>query len=114
MITPELRVAHIIECIDRIERYTTDGKNAFMKSQLIQDAVVRNLETLSDAVKGLPEELKTRHPKVPWRDMGGFRNVLAHQYLTVAVERVWAVVVDNLPALKVAVKSIAEQLRIAT
>ena len=52
---------HIIECIERIEEYTADGRESFMNSMLIQDAVLRNLQTMGQSIKNLSEIVKKPH-----------------------------------------------------
>jgi uncharacterized protein with HEPN domain len=67
---------------------------------MIQDAVIRNLEVIGEAVKHLPPDLRRRHPEVPWRSITALRNVLIHEYFGVDLEIVWRVVQRRLPALK--------------
>lgn len=70
-----LYLVHVLECIDRIERYTAEGKEAFMADERTQDAVLRNLQVLSESTQRLSEDLKADHPEVDWRGISGFRNV---------------------------------------
>ena len=95
-----LYLQHIHECIDRIEQYTTNGRQAFFESSLIQDAVIRNLQTLGQSVLKLSDSLKAAHPAVDWRSIVGLRNVLVHDYLGINVARVWEIVERDLPSLK--------------
>ncbi len=95
-----LYLIHISECIARIEEYTREGKAAFMQSSLLQDAVVRNLQVMGESTKRLPEEWKSAHLDVPWRQIIGFRNVVVHDYLEIDVPAVWEVVERNLSDLK--------------
>jgi len=60
----KLYLIHIIECIDRIDEYTADGFKSFMNSALIQDAVLRNLQTMGQSVKNLSDSIRTAHPDV--------------------------------------------------
>ena len=76
-----LYICHVIDCVDRIERYCRDGEDAFRESELIQDAVLRSLQTLAESTQRISEHLKTRHPEVDWQAIAGFRNVLVHDYL---------------------------------
>lgn len=91
---------HLLECIARIEDYTKEGRAAFSKSTLIQDGVVRNLQTLGQSVAKLSDALKTSHPEVGWKEIVGLRNVLVHDYLGINMERVWEIVERDLPDLK--------------
>ena len=91
---------HILDCIQAIEQYTRDGKDSFMSSRLIQDAVIRNLEVMGEATKRVSSELKTKNPHIPWREMAGMRDVLIHDYLGVDLTIVWNVVHRELPSVK--------------
>ncbi len=74
-----------------------------------QDAVIRNLETLGDAIQQLPDTWKAAHPEIDWRRVIDFRNVLAHQYLEINLDIVWSVIEYRLPELKQAIEKIAEE-----
>lgn len=95
-----LYLIHVGECISRIDQYIVGGEAEFMSSTLVQDAVIRNLQTLAESSQRISGPLKASHPDVPWRDIAGFRNVLVHQYLGVDLGYVWRVVEDDLPILK--------------
>ena len=101
----KLYLIHIDECIERIESYTKDiDKKTFMDSTLIQDAVVRNLQIMSESTQRLSESLKDSHPEIDWFKISGFRNVLVHDYLGVDIERIWNILVKELPILRKAIK----------
>lgn len=102
-------LAHIRECIRRIEEYTADGRTAFFDSHLVQDAVLRNLQTLAESSQRLSERVKTTEPGLPWPAIGGFRNVVAHGYLTLDLEAVWSVVERDLPRLAEAVERMLDR-----
>jgi uncharacterized protein with HEPN domain len=95
-----LYLVHILECIDRIERYTAEGKKAFMVDERTQDAVLRNLQVLSESTQRLSADLKAAHPEVDWRGISGFRNVLVRDYLGIHLIRVWEIVEGDLSELK--------------
>ena len=94
-----LYVHHILDCVHRIGRYCQNGEEAFRESQLVQDAVLRNLQTLAESTQRISDELKSLHPEVDWRAIAGFRNVLVHDYLGINLERVWEIVSVHLPVL---------------
>ena len=71
-----------------------------MASTLIQDAVVRNLQTLSESTQRLSNSFKDRYPEMDWRGIAAVRNILVHDYLGIDVEHVWDIVEQNLPILK--------------
>lgn len=82
-------VRHIYDCIARIKEYVRDGKEAFFQDRKTQDAVIRNLEVIGQAVKDIGVgELSTSQPGVSWVQVAGARNVLAHHYLGVDLKLV--------------------------
>ena len=96
-------LAHIGECLARIHEYTGVERTRFDGSRLVQDAVIRNLQTLAEASQRLSSEIKTSEPHIPWRDLAGFRNVIVHGYLGIDLQAIWLVVEQDLPALTKAV-----------
>jgi len=76
-------VQHILECIERIQRYCVEGESAFLGSDLLQDAVLRNLQILAESTQRLSQGIKSACPGVGWRELAGFRNVLVHDYMGV-------------------------------
>ena len=91
---------HILDSIRRIEEYTADGKEAFDKNTMVQDAVLRNIEIIGEAAKSLSEELKALSPATPWRRIGRMRDKLIHHYFGVDLDLVWEVVARHVPALR--------------
>jgi uncharacterized protein with HEPN domain len=97
----KLYLIHMSECIQKIETYTAKmDKDDFMTSGLVQDAVLRNLQILSESSQRISTERQLHHPEVNWRQIIGFRNILVHEYLGVDLERVWNVLENDLPGLK--------------
>jgi len=84
-----LYIHHILDCIRRIDQYCQDAEATFRGSELVQDAVLRNLQTLGESTQRISGHLKALHPEVDWRAIAGFRNVLVHDYLGINLERVW-------------------------
>ncbi len=71
-------LAHMRDCLDRILEYTNAERSRFDDSRLVQDAVIRNLQTLAESSQRLSSEIKGTEPQIPWRELVGFRNVIVH------------------------------------
>lgn len=70
---------HILDAIAKIRRIQARGD--LSKDEVLYDAALRNLQTLSEATQLLPDDKKTAFPAIPWREISGFRNILVHNYL---------------------------------
>ena len=110
MTRDRLYLIHILECIEKIESYTVDGREAFMKSRMIQDAVIRNFEVIGEATKRVSMDVRQQYPDIRWRDVAGFRDVLIHDYLGVDLDEVWNIVQTTMPILKDQVAHILQSL----
>jgi len=99
---------HILECIGWIERFTVEGREAFLKDRKTQSAVLRELQTLAESTERLSEEFKSRHPQIPWRNIAGFRNILVHDYLGIKLDRVWEIIKGDLTLLRAALLAAIE------
>ena len=99
-------VEHMLECIERIERFVERDRNTFIQSDLVQDAVVRNLQVLAESSQRLSEDVKDTQLHVDWRAISGFRNVLVHDYMGLDLEAIWLVIENDLPDLKKALNTI--------
>jgi len=94
---------HIMECIRRIEENVKDGREQFMASHTLQDAVIRNLQTLAESTQRLSDDLKEAQPEIEWDRIAAFRNVLVHDYLGIDIERIWEITQRDIPELKQAI-----------
>jgi uncharacterized protein with HEPN domain len=110
MTKDRLYLINIAECIARIELYTSSGYESFMKTMMIQDAVIRNFEVMGEATKRLSPEIRETYPQIQWQQIAGFRDVLIHDYLKVNLRRVWGVIERDLPPLKTVVREMLEAL----
>ncbi|MBI5910085.1 MAG: DUF86 domain-containing protein [Betaproteobacteria bacterium] len=105
----KLYVVHIAEAIERIRRYTAAGRAAFMEDDMIQSAVVRQIEIIGEAARNLSSELRSDEQAVPWRKIIGTRDRLIHGYSEVNLDAVWAIVERDLAELDREVKRILGQ-----
>ncbi|MSQ14382.1 MAG: DUF86 domain-containing protein [Dehalococcoidia bacterium] len=78
---PVIFLKHILESIQDVERYIGDAsQDDFNNNKEKQDAVVRRLEIIGEAVRNLPEDSKQSHPEVAWHEPVAMRNILIHEY----------------------------------
>jgi uncharacterized protein with HEPN domain len=96
----ELYLAHVLEAIGAIERFTASGREAFLASDLVQSAVIRQIEVVGEAVKNLSADLTQREAGVPWKQIAGARDRLIHGYFRVDLNAVWVMVERDLPPLR--------------
>lgn len=92
------RLLHLRDSIERIRSFAP-RESVFFESPMVQDAVVRNLEIIGEAVKGLSQSAKDRYPDVPWRDIAAMRDRLIHHYYQVDLVLVWRTVSKDLETL---------------
>lgn len=108
---PKIFLGHILESIDRIREYTEGlDEDSFAEDDKVQDAVLRRIQIIGEAVKKLPEELRAAHPQVPWRRITGTRDKVVHDYFGIDIELVWMVAESQLPNLAVEIRSILGSL----
>lgn len=103
-------LAYILECTQKIERFTAEGKDRFLRDDMVQDAVIRNIEIIGEAAKRIDDVYRAAHPDIPWQALASLRDVLIHQYEGIDLERVWAIVEKDLPPLKQAIAELLPPL----
>lgn len=98
---------HILDAIAKIRRIQARGD--LTQDDILYDAALRNLQTLSESTQHLPDDLKATWPDIPWRDISGFRNILVHNYLgEIDSQTVSAVIDRHLNALETSVRAMLE------
>ncbi len=100
-----LYLVYIKECIERIEDYTSDGREFFFQDRKTQDAVLRNLHTLAESTQRLSDSIKGTDTSIDWKSIAGFRNIVVHDYLGINLNRIWLIVEKDLPLLKQAISA---------
>jgi len=105
-------LAHIAEAIERIDRYTGDmDEVAFLNNELVQDAVIRNLEIIGEASNNIEKhypDFAAEHPELPLSFAYQMRNAVAHGYFKVDFEIVWRTIHRDLPGLHKQVRELAD------
>ncbi len=106
----EFRARHILDAITLIEEFAGDDESRFFAERMRQDAIIRQLEIVGEAVNKMSLELRARHPEMPWKPIIDQRNFLIHCYPDVKLEKVWNVVTNHLPPLKTGMQQILAEL----
>ena len=97
----------ILESIEKLRRIQQRGD--LTADEVLYDAALRNLQTLSEATQQLPKDLKGKHASIPWQEISGFRNILVHNYLGgIDAETILGVLNKNLAPLERAVRTMLE------
>src|SRR3989338_5066989 len=94
-------IDHIIENIIDVESFIKRvSKEEFFNNKEKQNAVIRSLEVIGEAVKNIPNEFREKYSGVEWKEAAGTRDKITHHYFGVNLETVWEIVTINLPKLK--------------
>ena len=111
---PEAHLSDILDAAAAIRAYTKGGKRAFMRSAMARDAVIARILQIGEAVKGAQAggvDLERLAPEVPWPQIAGMRDLLAHQYWRTDSKIVWAVAEKDLKPLEAAIRKIRARRR---
>ena len=107
----EILLGEILNAIALLRGYTEGlDFDGFAASIEKQDSVIRRLEIIGQAVKGIPDAVRTRYPAIPWRDIAGARDILIHEYFRVDLVMAWDMVRKDLPVLEAEVQRILQEL----
>jgi len=91
---------HIRDAAETIaEHLRGSDESAFMRSRLLQDAVIRELQIVGEATKRLSPSVRQGNPEVPWQDIAGMRDKLVHDYFGVDLAAVWLAATEDVPEL---------------
>lgn len=97
-----------MQAVARIDTYVTGITfDAFTLDTKTQDAVVRNLEIIGEAVKRLPDDFRATHPDIAWRPAAAMRDFLIHEYPEVDVRAVWDTIKNDLPPFRHAIEELS-------
>jgi uncharacterized protein with HEPN domain len=95
-----LYLHHMLERCQRIARFIGPGKQAFMESEALQDAVIRNVEVIGEAAKRVSPETRAQLAVLDWKGICGMRDILIHDYIGVDLDEVWNVASSRIPELQ--------------
>lgn len=99
----------MLDYLTRVERFASEGRDAFMQDDKTQFAVIRAYEVIGEIVKRLPSDLLAGQPQVNWQTLRRFRDFLAHNYEDIDLKTIWEAV-EDLPNLRAAVEALLDGL----
>jgi uncharacterized protein with HEPN domain len=100
---PKERLKHILEAIEKIEKYAFKGKIEFLENELIQNWIVHHLQINGEACYALPESFLQNKSHIPWKKIIGMRHILVHHYFEIDLEIVWNVIENDLTPFKLSI-----------
>lgn len=103
-----LYLRDMVDAIDRVFDYTAQGRRAFLADRKTQDAVIKNIQVIGEAVRGVSPTTREAHPEIPWADIAGMRDRLVHGYYRVDLNVVWDVVDNDLSGFRAALQRLLD------
>lgn len=100
----------ILECINKIAEYTHEISEAEFENNVEkQDAVIRRIEIIGEAVKNISFETRKKYSNIPWREIAGMRDIVIHEYFGVSIGMVWRVATADIQELKPQVENVLKE-----
>lgn len=104
---PLIYIQDMLESIEYIEEDTQElSEKEFSQTRIVQQAVVRNIEIIGEAVQQLPKEFIARYPSIPWRKIAATRNKIIHEYFGLKLDVIWKTIQNDLPELRKQLKEV--------
>lgn len=104
-----LCIQDIVESITEVEQRTVNITfEEFARNRTIIKAVLYDFVIIGEAIRGVPTEIQSRYPLIPWRLMAGMRNVVTHEYFQINLRRVWQTIQEDLPSLMPQLQEVLE------
>ena len=97
--------ANVLDYVDGLNQQT------FEATGLNFDATVRNLELIGEAASHIPQDVRDRHPDIPWRMLVATRNRLIHGYLGIDSDTLWSIIQDDVSSLLSQLKMLRQSLK---
>jgi uncharacterized protein with HEPN domain len=104
---PKLYIKDIIDAMETLEKFI-EGMDfeEFRGDDKTTSAAIRKFEIIGEAAKQMPDEIKQKHPDVPWKEMAGMRDRLIHLYFGVDYNLVWTTIKNRIPQVKPLIRKI--------
>ncbi len=105
-------IEHILESIEKIEDYSKNlTKERLEENTKDQDAIIRRIEIIGEAVKNISHNFRDKHPEIEWKEIAGTKDILTHHYFGVDINEIWDIAKKDLPSLKKKILKIREELK---
>ena len=106
------RLRHIRDSIVKIEYIVNSlhTQDNFETKWVEQDAIIRNLEVIGEAVINISDDLKQNYPDVSWKEIRGMRNIVTHHYFGIELSEIWSTIINDIPILKNQIQIIIEDI----
>lgn len=97
----DLYLVELVEAARQVQHYL-DGasEDRWASDAMLRDAVLHQLTVIGEVARALSEEMRSRHPDIPWARMRAFRNVAVHEYFAIEWPWVWLIARDEVPELE--------------
>ena len=106
------RLQDILDAIEKIERYSSKGRELFDSDELVQTWIIHHIQIIGEAARRVSVELKARHTDIPWSQIIGMRHILVHDYFGVDLEEVWSTAMRDIPDFKRKIEAILQELNL--
>ena len=104
------RVADMLEAAEKLEEQGSKGRGRFDQDEIVQLALVHLVQIIGEAASRVSDDLRQRHPEVPWRQVVGMRNRVVHGYFEVDLDLLWDVVTLDIPKLRTQLAAIPDEI----
>ncbi|MBI4877992.1 MAG: DUF86 domain-containing protein [Acidobacteria bacterium] len=106
-----VRLEDIVEAAEAIEKYAVRGRHAFDSDELVQTWIVRHLQIIGEAERGLSPAFRERYPDEIWTRAIGMRNIVVHRYFAMDPDAVWDAIERGVRQIKAKAQTIPSEVR---